>query len=223
MEKISVLLADDHVVVRESIRKILDEREDLVVVGEAGDGEKVVALTVELKPQVVVMDISMPKLNGIEATRRIKEISPSTQILILSAYDYDQYVFALLEAGASGYLLKDVNSQELIRAIYNVSKGESVLYPSVAAKVMARFRRGHDSEKSNNCDLLTNREIEVLSMAARGLKNRQIAKELFVSARTVEAHLGSIFNKLKVNSRTEAILYALKKGFIALEDLEGSD
>lgn len=220
MGKITILLADDHAVVRESIRKFLDEREDFEVVGEAGDGEEAVELARRLQPKVVVMDIAMPRLNGINATRRIRELSPESKVLILSAYDYSQYVFALLEAGASGYLLKDASGQELVHSIYNVNKGELVLCPSVATKVMQRFSRGHDRESGNDPDLLTNREVEVLSMAASGLKNQDIANRLFVSKRTVEAHLSSIFSKLKVGSRTEAILFALKRGIISLEDLE---
>lgn len=220
MERIKILLADDHAVVRESIRKFLEEKEDLDVVGEAGDGECAVSLCKKLQPDVVVMDIAMPKLNGIEATKKIRQICPTAKILILSAYDYNQYVFALLEAGASGYLLKDVSGQDLIGAIYNVYRGDSVLCPSVATKVMQRFRGVPDGQ-GQHCEL-TSRETEVLTMAAAGLKNREIAEKIFVSNRTVEAHLSSIFNKLKVSSRTEAILYALKKGLINLEDLEMS-
>ena len=216
MKQITVLLVDDHAVVRESIRKFLEEKDDLNVVGEAGDGEAAVLLTKQLKPDVVVMDIAMPRLNGIEATKEIRVVCPETKILILSAYDYNQYVFTLLEAGASGYLLKDASGQELVRAIYDVYNGESVLCSSVATKVMQRFRRNDGDGQVD----LTPREVEVLTLAAVGLKNKEIAKKIFVSNRTVEAHLGSIFQKLKVGSRTEAILCALKKRLINLEDLE---
>lgn len=222
MSKINILLADDHAVVRESIRKLLEEREDFIVVGEAADGESAVELAHRFKPNVVILDVNMPRLNGIEATRRIRECSPASKILILSAYDYDQYVFALLEAGASGYLLKDVSCQELIRSIYSVARGEPVLYPSVALKVMQKFSRSNKCEGGNNADTLTNRELEVLFMVANGLRNQEIAKRLHVSKRTVEAHLASIFSKLKVNSRTEAILVALKEGMINLKDVEMS-
>lgn len=222
MSKINILLADDHAVVRESIRKLLEEREDFIVVGEAADGESAVELAHRFKPNVVILDVNMPRLNGIEATRRIRECSPATKILILSAYDYDQYVFALLEAGASGYLLKDVSCQELIRSIYSVARGEPVLYPSVALKVMQKFSRSNKCEGGNSADTLTNRELEVLFMVANGLRNQEIAKRLYVSKRTVEAHLASIFSKLKVNSRTEAILVALKEGMINLKDVEMS-
>jgi DNA-binding NarL/FixJ family response regulator len=222
MEKITILLVDDHAVVRESIRKLLEEQEDFLVVGEAGDGERAVELARSLKPRVVLMDIAMPLLNGIEATRQIREICPQTHILILSAYDYSQYVFALLEAGATGYLLKDVNGQELIRSIYRVDKGEPVLCPSVATKVMQKFRSKDDPEAGHHSETLTAREVEVLAMAGKGLKNQEIALRLFVSKRTVETHLASIFSKLKVGSRTEAILFALKAGMINLDDVEVS-
>jgi DNA-binding NarL/FixJ family response regulator len=217
-KKIRILLVDDHAVVRESIRKLLEEQDGLEVVGEAGDGETAVSIACSLKPDVVVMDIAMPKLNGIEATKKIRKLCPNTCILILSAYDYTQYVFALLEAGANGYLLKDVSGQDLVSAIHNIHNGESVLCPTVASKVMQRFRQGANGDSSHH--ELTNRETEVLSMAAAGHKNKEIAKRIFVSNRTVEAHLASIFSKLKVSSRTEAILYALKKGLINLDDLD---
>jgi len=218
MKKVRVLLAEDHVVVRESICQFLDRESDLTVVGQAGDGEEAVELTRQLKPDVVVMDIAMPKLSGIDATRLIKTHSPSTAILILTAYDYEQYIFPLLEAGACGYLLKDVSGRELIEAIRAVHKGESVLHPAVARKVIERFRRlGKPEGKA--FDLLTEREMAVLKAAAKGMSNKDIAEELCLSVRTVEAHLGTIFNKLGVGSRTEAVIHALKSGWLVLEDI----
>ena len=215
MEKITILLADDHVVVRESIRMFLEDEEVFEVVGEAGDGEVAVQMAAALKPQVLIMDIDMPKLNGIDATRLIKATCPDTAILILTAYDYEQYIFALLEAGASGYLLKDVSGRELIKATYAVCHGESVLHPAIAGKVMKQFRV--NGKRESDCmEPLTNREKEVLELAATGLKNKEIAERLFVSVRTVEAHLGNTFAKLGVSSRTEAILTSLKKGLISL-------
>ncbi len=219
MKRIRILLAEDHVVVRESIRKFLENAEDLEVVGEAGDGEQTVQLANQLKPQVILLDIAMPKLNGIEATRQIKATQPSIAILILTAYDYDQYVFALLEAGAAGYLLKDISGQELINAIRAVDKGDSVLHPAVARKVMQRFRSPTRVAEAHGLDLLSEREMQVLKIAARGKGNREIADELFLSVRTVEAHLGNVFNKLGVGSRTEAVIYALKRGWVGLEDI----
>ena len=218
MKKITILLVEDHVVVRESIRQFLEREEKLEVVGEAGDGEEAVQMASQLKPDVIIMDISMPKLNGIEATKRIKALQPSTAILILTAYDYEQYIFPLLEAGAAGYLLKDVSSRELISAIETVYRGEAVLHPAVARKVMQRLTKAEPTEKRAS-DLLSKRELAILKMAAKGMSNSDIAEELHLSARTVESHLGSIFNKLGVGSRTEAVIKAMKKGWFTLEEL----
>lgn len=223
MDKIRVLLAEDHVVVRESIRQFLDRESDLEVVGEAGDGEEAVRLATQLHPDVIVMDVAMPKVNGIEATRRVKALSPATAVLALTAYDYDQYIFALLEAGAAGYLLKDVSGQELVDAIRAVRRGDSVLHPTVARKVVARFRGPSvKAGESRTSEVLTEREIEVLKRAARGLSNKDIAKELSISVRSVESHIGSILNKLGVGSRTEAVVHGLKRGWFVLEDLDAS-
>ena len=218
MGNIRILLAEDHVVVRESIRQLLNRESDLEVVGEAGNGEEAVRLTAQLKPDIVVMDVAMPDVNGIEATKRIKALCPATAVLALSAYDYDQYIFALLEAGAAGYLLKDVSGQELTDAIRAVRRGDCVLHPAVARKVVSRFRRAPSEGQVSG--VLSEREKEVLKRAAKGMYNKDIADELFLSVRTVEANLQSIFNKLGVGSRTEAVVYSLKKGWITLEDIE---
>jgi len=220
LDKIKVLLAEDHVIVRQSIRHFLEGEGDLEVVGEAGDGEEVVRLASQLKPDVIVMDIAMPIINGVEATKRIKEACPSVAVLALSAYDYDQYVFALLEAGAAGYLLKDVSGRELINAIRAVRRGDSVLHPAVARKVVARFRGPSvNSGQYRIADLLTGREIEVLKRAAKGMSNKDIANELCLSVRSIETHMTNIFNKLRVGSRTEAVVHGLKNGWFTLEDL----
>lgn len=217
---ITILLAEDHVLVRESVRQSLEREPNLKVVGEAGDGDEAVAMARKLKPDVILMDISMPKLNGIEATKQIKAFQPSAVILILTAYDYEQYIFPLLEAGAAGYLLKDVTSRELISAISTVHKGDVVLHPAIARKVMSRFQHVKDgySEKDASV-LLTEREVVVLKMAAKGMSNSAIANELHLSVRTIESHLGAIFNKLGVGSRTEAVIQAMKRGWLTLEDL----
>jgi NarL family two-component system response regulator LiaR len=176
MGKIRVLLAEDHAVVREGLRELLQQESDLEVVGEAGDGEEAVSLAATLRPDVVIMDIAMPRLNGIEATKQIKAHQPTTTVLILTAYDDDQYIFALLEAGASGYLLKNVRGRELVEAVHQVAAGEAVLHPAVARKVVARF--AVPSEKATPrlaLDQLTDRETEVLKLAARGMSNRAIA------------------------------------------------
>ncbi len=220
VKQINILLAEDHVVVRESIRQSLERVPNFKVVGEANDGEEAVRMTKQLKPDVIIMDISMPKLNGIEATKQIKAFQPSAIILALTAYDYEQYIFPLLEAGAAGYLLKDVSSRELIDAIQTVYRGEAVLHPAVARKILGRFRGtkgGHADEKA--LDLLTEREITVLKMAAKGMSNNAIAEELHLSVRTIESHLGVIFNKLGVGSRTEAVIQAIVRGWLTLEEL----
>ena len=220
MKKITILLAENHVVVRESIRQLLEREANFKVIGEAGDGDEAVRMAHELKPDVIIMDISMPKFNGIEATKQIKARQPSSTILILTAYDYEQYIFPLLEAGAAGYLLKDVGSRELIEAIRTVHRGEAVLHPAVARKVMERIRQPKTEPTGERVsDLLTERETVILKMAAGGMSNADIGKVLHLSVRTIESHLGSIFNKLGVGSRTEAVIKAMKKGWFTLQEL----
>ena len=218
MGKIRILLADDHVLVRQGTRELLEQKEDMEVVAEAGDGEEAVQLATSHRPDVAIMDIAMPKLNGIEATRQIKALHPATAVLVLTAYDDDQYVFALLEAGAAGYLLKDVHVTELIRAIRAVHAGESVLHPTIARKVINRFAQPADRRLEESLEQLTERELEVLKLAAKGMTNRQIASELVISVRTVQVHLSNVFGKIGVGSRTEAVLHALRQGWITLED-----
>ena len=211
---------EDHVIVRESIRQTLERDAHFQVVGEAGDGEEAVRMARQFEPDVIIMDISIPKLNGIEATKQIKLFQPSAVILVLTAYDYEQYIFPLLEAGAAGYLLKDVSSHELVNAIQAVSKGEAVLHPAVARRVLERFKHAPGSQgRHYTSDMLTERETSVLKMAAKGMTNSDIAKELHLSVRTVESHLGTIFNRLGVGSRTEAVIQAMKKGWLTLEEL----
>lgn len=217
------MIADDHAIVREGTRHILEQEEDLEVVGEARDGAEAVALTEALKPDVAIVDISMPVMGGIEATERIKASRPATAVLILTSYDDDRYIFALLAAGAAGYLLKDVPSEEVVRAVRSVYAGEPVLHPAIARKVLARFAAegpggghvGRDSER-----LLTDRELDILRHAACGLSNADIADHLSVSMRTVQAHLTQVFNKLGASSRTEAVIAGLRRGLLRLEDLD---
>jgi len=219
MEKIRILFAEDHLVLRQSVCAFLQREKDLIVVGEAGDGEEAVQLAGELTPDVIIMDISMPKLNGIEATKQIKAFQPLATILMLTAYDYDQYVSALLEAGAAGYLLKDVSASQLIDGIRAVHRGESVLHPVIARKVLERFKRSEGYVQEGALSLLTQREMDVLTKAAKGLSNKDIAQELFLSVHTVESHLQGIFNKFGVGSRIEAVIQALKRGWLTLDDL----
>jgi DNA-binding NarL/FixJ family response regulator len=216
---IRILLTDDHMLVRQGTRELLEREADLEVVAEAGDGEEAVRLACEHLPDVVLMDIAMPVLNGIDATRRIKAAVPRISVLVLSAYDDDQYIFALLEAGAAGYLLKNVSADALVKAIRAVAAGEAVLHPSIARRVLGRFARPPDARAgASPLESLTERELEVLRLAARGLKNQEIADELSLSVRTVQTHLSNIFGKMGVGSRTEAVLEALKRGWLALQD-----
>ena len=220
MGKIRILIADDHAVVREGTRQILEQEPDMEVVAEAGDGEEAVRLGGSSKPNVAIIDIAMPKLDGIEATRQIKALYPTIGVLILSAYDDDQFVFSLLEAGAAGYLLKSVRGSELIDAVRAIYAGESVLHPAIARKVLNRFAPASGKPQEQRLsEILSEREMEVLKLATRGLSNQDIADELCLSLRTVQAHLGHIFNKLKVSSRTEAVVRALKEGWITLDDI----
>ncbi|WP_376794342.1 response regulator [Thermogemmatispora sp.] len=214
---IRVLLADDHALVREGTRRLLEAESDVAVVAEAASGEEAVEAAQRLNPDIAIMDIAMPGMGGIEATRQIKAHCPKTAVLVLSAYDDEQYLLALLEAGAAGFLLKNVHGQELVNAIRAVARGESVLQPSLTEKMMRRLtNRGHPAQRSS--DLLSEREFDVLRLAARGLPNKEIARRLGLSIRTVHSHLANIFQKMQVGSRTEAVLQALRQGMISLQD-----
>jgi DNA-binding NarL/FixJ family response regulator len=215
MNNIRIIIADDHAIVREGMRRTLEEEPDFKVIGEAVNGEEAVKLVSMLKPDVAIVDINMPVMNGIEATLKIKAISPLTAVLILSGFDDDQFVFSLLEAGAAGYLLKEVGGQRIIDAIRAIYRGESVLHPVIARKVMDRFFPVGGSKKEHE-KVLGEREMEVLELAAQSLSNQEIANKLGLSLHTVEAHMRHIFSKLQVSSRTEAVLYAIKQGWIKI-------
>ena len=210
--KIRVLLADDHAVLREATAELVDHQADMKVVGQAGTGEETIVSARELHPDVVVMDIAMPRRDGLEATRRILAECPGTRVLVLSAHEDAEHIIPLLEAGAVGYLPKTVRLNELLDAIRSASRGESVLPPSVAS-VVVRHLSGvmQPAEKTD----LTEREMEVLRLVAQGLSNHQIARQLGLSVRTVEAHLTHVYNKLDVRSRTEAALLAQRRGWLA--------
>lgn len=219
MDIIRVLLADDHAVVRQGTRELLEQQEDLEVVAEASDGQEAVQLALKERPDVVVMDFAMPKLNGIEATRHIKSVAPGIAVLVLTAYDSEQYIFAFLAAGAAGYLLKDVSVDQLVRAIRSVHAGESILHPAITRKVINRFAQPDESRKApTGPEAVTERELEVLKLAAQGLSNRDIALQLGISVRTVQTHLSNVFNKMGVGSRTEAVMLGLRQGLITLDD-----
>jgi len=216
--KISILIADDHPMVRTGTHSLLEMEKDFEVVGEASDGEEAVELAGKFKPDVVIMDIVMPKLNGIEATKLIRQASPSTAVLILTAYSDIYYILGLLEAGACGYLLKDASGEELIGAIRAVRSGESVLDPVVTRKLLERVNeQPHNTGNVQTSVQLTQREIEILRLASQGLSNKDIANQLFLSLRTVKAHLTNIFSKMGCGSRTDAIIKGLKAGYITLD------
>ena len=216
-QRIRVLLADDHALVREGTRRLLETEGDVEVVAEAASGEEAVSAAQRLHPNIAIMDIAMPGMGGIEATRQIKGYCPETAVLVLSAYDDEPYLLALLEAGAAGFLLKNVHGQELINAIRLVSRGESILQPILAEKMMRRLTsQSHPTTRIAN--LLSERELDVLRLAARGLPNKEIARRLKLSIRTVHSHLANIFAKMQVGSRTEAVLLALREGVISLQD-----
>ncbi|HZQ09682.1 MAG TPA: response regulator transcription factor [Anaerolineae bacterium] len=215
-KKIRVLLADDHAVVRKGIRDFLEEDQTLRVIGEANDGEEALALIAAHAPDVAVFDIQMPRLNGLDATRRVKKEFPKVQVLILTAYDDDPYLFAALQAGANGYLLKTSSSEELLHAVHAVAEGETALSPAVAKKLVRRAA-GVSSSQQESIEPLTDRELDVLRLAGKGLGNKQIGATLNISDRTVQGHLANIYAKLQVATRTEAVLFAVRQKWIVLE------
>jgi DNA-binding NarL/FixJ family response regulator len=218
-DKIRVLLADDHAIVRESTRSILDTQPDMKVVGEASNGVEAVRLAQELRPDVIVMDIEMPEMNGLEATRAILDQCPEASVLVLTAHDDEEHIFALLEAGADGYVLKSARLAELLRAIRAVSRREPALDPQVMRTMMRRLSHGDrvdTPEGLQPVEPLTEREQEVLQQVATGASNKEIARTLSISVRTVQVHLTNIYGKLDVRSRTEAALYAVRQGWVDL-------
>ena len=209
---IQVILADDHHIVRSGIRQLLESERDLQVLAEAGDGEEAQALIEKYKPDVAVLDIQMPKASGIEVTRWVRARFPEVGVLILTAYDDDPYVMAVLQAGANGYVLKTAQADDLIQAVRDVNEGKSALDPTVTRKLMSSlFGR---SEKIP-AELLTDRELDVLRLAAKGFTNKAIGVQLGISDRTVQGHLAHIFAKMQASSRTEAVMRAVSLGWIS--------
>lgn len=220
MERIKVLIADDHRVVREGLAAILKTKENIVVVGEAQDGQEAVEKASSLMPDVILMDVSMPRMSGVEATRQIKRTFPHVGIIALTMYDEQQYIFDLVRAGATGYLLKDTDSAQIVAAIRAVYRGESLIHPSVASKILAEFsllaqKKGKKPSWVEHD--LSEREITVLKLVAEGKTNKEIANVLDLSEKTVKNHVRNIFHKLQVYDRTQAAILAIRKGLIELE------
>jgi two-component system, NarL family, response regulator LiaR len=207
---IRVLIADDHAVVRQGLRTFLELQDDIEVVGDAGDGEEAVNAALEGRPDVVLMDLVMPGLDGIEATRRILRERPATRVIALTSFLDDDKVLPAVRAGAAGYLLKDVEPDELVRAIHTVNEGDALLHPAVSARLL-RELAGDEPEADGS---LTAREREVLALLARGLPNKLIARELGIAEKTVKAHVSNILAKLDVTDRTQAALLAVRRGWV---------
>ena len=212
--KIKIIIADDHPVVREGLSAMLAREEDILVVAEAKDGHEAVKLASEHSPDIVLMDLRMPEMDGVEAIRHLKEQNPEIQVIILTTYDDDEDIFRGIEAGARAYLLKDAPREELFKAIRAVSRGESLIDPSITGRVLDRLTKL--SQQVQTPEILSDRELEVLTLIARGTSNKEIADTLTISESTVKTHIQSIFHKLEVNDRTEAVTEALKRGIIRL-------
>jgi two-component system NarL family response regulator len=220
MNKTRVLIADDHQVVREGLSAILTTKEDIEVVGLAKDGVEAVEMTRKLLPDVVLMDISMPRMNGVEATREIKRENPHIGVVVLTMYAEEEYIFDLVKAGATGYLLKDADSSQIVKAIRAIADGESLIHPSVASKILNEFSllaAGKGRKPGRIEHDLTDREITVLELVAEGKTNKEIANVLELSEKTVKNHVRNIFHKLHVYDRTQAAIHAIRKGLIELD------
>jgi NarL family two-component system response regulator LiaR len=220
-EQIRLILADDHSLVRKGVEALLSTEEGMTVIGSAADGEEAVREVARLNPDVILLDLQMPRKSGIEAIAEIKEQDPQARILVLTSFSDDEKVFAAIKAGAMGYILKDASPQELIAAIRNVHEGKSSLDPSIALKVIRELNK--PSALPPTSEPLTERELEILQLLARGLSNQQIAEELVISERTARTHISNILAKLHLANRTQAALYALRQGIARLDDGPDSD
>jgi DNA-binding NarL/FixJ family response regulator len=219
-EQIKVLLVDDHAILREGVHALLAREPDITVVGEAADGQEAVEQVPRLRPDVVIMDIVMPRMNGLEATRLIKERHADVRVLILSMYDDHEYVVQIIQAGASGYVLKRVVTEDLVRAIHEVYAGDSFLYPPIAATLIGDYLRVTQGERgaaSARGEALTVREREVLRLIADGSSNQDIAEQLGLSRKTVDSHRANAMRKLDLHDVTEVVKYAIRTGLITLD------
>ena len=216
-DKISLLLTDDHAIVRQGIRAFLELQPDLTVIGEADSGEAAVRMAAELVPDIVLMDLVMPGIGGVEATRQVKQASPHSQIIVLTSYHEDEYIFPALRAGALSYVLKDVGPDELANVVRKAARGESILHPRVAARVVQELR-GTRSDTPNIFTELSDRELDVLRLIADGLSNAEIANKLIISEKTVKGHVSNILSKLHMMDRTQAAVFAWQQGFVTRHD-----
>lgn len=216
-ETISILITDDHALVRQGVRDFLELQPDFTVVGEAGSGEDAVRMARELAPDVVLMDLVMPGMGGVEATRQVKQASPHSQIIVLTSYHEDEYIFPALRAGALSYVLKDIGPDELADTIRRAARGESILHPRVAARVVKEVR-GARNDTPNIFTELSDRELEVLRLIADGLSNAEIARKLVISEKTVKGHVSNILGKLHMLDRTQAAVFAWQQGLVARRD-----
>ena len=217
MGNIKVLVADDHTILRQGIKALLDNQAGIEVIGEAKDGREALTLIERLLPDVILMDIGMPGLNGLEATRRIKKKFPGIKVLVLTMYTNEEYVFQILNAGANGYLVKETAFQDLISAIRAVYRDEAFMSPSIAKKVINRYTQGVRKTNDTACDILTTREREILQLIAEGSSSKKIAEALFISPKTVETHRTHIMDKLNIHNRTDLIKYAIRTGIVAID------
>ncbi|MCK5254596.1 MAG: response regulator transcription factor [Deltaproteobacteria bacterium] len=217
MKNIKVVIADDHTILRQGIKALLDNQEGIEVVGEAKDGREAIKTIEELLPDVILMDIAMPGLNGLEATRRIKKKFPKVKVVVLTMHANEEYIFQILNAGADGYLVKETAFQDLISAINAVHKGEAFMSPSISKKVMTDYIQRAQGEEKVGFDTLTTREREILQLVAEGNSNKKIAEALFISPKTVETHRAHIMDKLNIHDRAGLIKYAIRKGMINLD------
>lgn len=214
MEKIRVLLADDHTVLRQGIAQALELQGDMTVVAQAPDGAKAVMLAKQHRPDVALLDINMPQMDGVEATRRITAELPETGVIILTMYRRDEYIFEAIKAGANGYLLKEVELSELVRAVRAVAQGEAVIDAAIAGRVMAELRTETAPAKPATEETLAERDIEILRLLAQGQSNQEIADQLIISEKTVRNRLSLVFRRLHLKNRTEAVLYAMRSGLV---------